>query len=158
MFIYSVKASTLKFIGALLAAVCVLTLLVVFVPNYDSAYASSEGKITYSGVKTNEDRINFLKQFSWEVKSTVSEEVSVTIPRDFDAIFTAYNKLQEKQGFNLQKFKGKDVVRYTYEITNYPDYSGTVYANILVYKNKVIAADVCTADINGFVHGLSMEK
>jgi len=158
MFIYSVKASTLKFIGALLAAVCVLTLLVVFVPNYDSAYASSEGKISYSGIKTNDDRIEFLKQFSWEIKPTALEEVSVKIPKDFDAIFTAYNKLQEKQGFNLEKFKGKEVMRYTYEITNYPDFDGTVYANILIYKNKVIAADICTAQANGFVHGLAMEK
>jgi hypothetical protein len=45
-------------------------------------------------------------------------------------------------------------MRYTYALTNYPDYEGEVYVNILVYRNTVIAGDVCSADINGFVHGL----
>ncbi|MBR4014329.1 MAG: DUF4830 domain-containing protein, partial [Clostridia bacterium] len=44
--------------------------------------------------------------------------------------------------------------RYTYEITNYDGYDGVVYANILVYRNKVIAGDVCSADTKGFMHGL----
>ena len=44
--------------------------------------------------------------------------------------------------------------RYTYKITNYPNYTGDVYAKILVYKNKVIGGDVCSADANGFIHGL----
>ena len=72
---------------------------------------------------------------------------------DFDAIYTAYAKLQEKQGFSLEKYKNRDVIRYTYEITNYPDYDGTVYVSLLIYKNKVVGGDVCSADVNGFVHG-----
>ena len=54
----------------------------------------------------------------------------------------------------MTKYLKKDVNRYTYKITNYPDYTGDVYANILVYKNKVIGGDVCSADANGFIHGL----
>ena len=61
MFIYSIKAATVKFIGVLVLAATILTLLVVFVPSYDSAYASSDSKISYSGIENNEDRINFLK-------------------------------------------------------------------------------------------------
>ena len=44
-------------------------------------------------------------------------------------------------------------MRYTYEVTNYPDAQGTVYANILIYRNKVIGGDVCSADVTGFIHG-----
>ena len=47
----------------------------------------------------------------------------------------------------------RDSTRYTYEVTNYPDYDGTVYISLLVYKDKVVAGDVCSADVNGFVHG-----
>ena len=38
-------------------------------------------------------------------------------------------------------------------MTNYPDYEGTVYANVLVYRNRVIGGDICSADVSGFVHG-----
>ena len=58
---------------------------------------------------------------------------------------------------NLEKYKNKDVTRYTYEITNYPDYDGKVLANIIVYKNKVIGGDICSADVNGFLHGFERE-
>jgi len=30
---------------------------------------------------------------------------------------------------------------------------GKVYANILVYRNKVIGGDICSADASGFIHG-----
>ena len=157
MFVYSIKAATIKFIGVTLLAVAVLTLLVVFVPTYDAAYAAADGKINYAKISSNEDRINFLKQFSWEVKPEPVETAEVVIPKEFDAVYTAYNRLQEKQGLNLEKYKNKTVARYTYEITNYPDYEGVVYANILIYKNKVIGGDICTADVNGFVHGFGGE-
>ena len=45
------------------------------------------------------------------------------------------------------------MMRYTYEITNYPNYEGKVIANILVYRGKVVGGDICSADINGFIHG-----
>ena len=52
-----------------------------------------------------------------------------------------------------RKFKNKDVTRYTFAVTNYQGYEGTVYANVLFYRNRVIGGDICSADISGFVHG-----
>ena len=43
----------------------------------------------------------------------------------------------------------------TFVVTNYPDYEGTVYANVLVYRNRVIGGDVCSADVTGFVVGFN---
>ena len=59
---------------------------------------------------------------------------------------------------DLSKYKGKTVQRYTYEITNYPDYSGTVYANIIIYKSRVIGGDICSSDVEGFIQGFEMAK
>ena len=44
-------------------------------------------------------------------------------------------------------------MRYTFTVTNYPSYEETVYANVLVYRNRVIGGDICSADVSGFVHG-----
>lgn len=155
MFIYSMRASTIKFFGVVCVSLVVLITLIAFVPTYavDSQETGISVSYNYEKIKSNEDRINFLKQFGWEVESEPCAEKEVLIPEEFDKIFAGYNEIQRKQGLDLSDFKKKNVMRYTYVITNYPDYYGTVYANILVYRNNVIGGDVCSADVGGFVHG-----
>ncbi len=158
MFVYSLRASTLKFFGVTTVALVALVALLIFIPAAEPAM--SDGvldvveNVRFDKIKTAEDRIAFLRQFGWEVDQTPVEEVEVTIPAEFDKVYKTYNELQRKQGFDLTKYLKKDVMRYTYRITNYPDYDGEVYVNILVYKKKVIGGDVCSADVNGFIHGL----
>lgn len=152
MFVYSIRSATIKFICAIVLSVAVLITLVALIPTYaDDAEPTSS--ISYSKIYENSDRINFISQFGWEVKETPVEEVEVAVPESFDKVYLGYNEMQKEQGLNLSKYKGKTVTRYTYEVTNYPDYDGTVYISLLVYKDKVIGGDVCSADVNGFVHG-----
>ena len=155
MFIYSLKASTLKFLAVVCVSLVAVITLIAFVPAYGegSVSASKDVEITYTGVKSNEDRIAFLSQFGWEVKSEPVEKCEVTIPAQFDKIFTGYNEIQKRQGLDLSDYKKKKVMRYTYEITNYEGATGTVYANVIVYRNRVIGGDVCSADVTGFIHG-----
>jgi len=155
MFIYSLRASTLKFFGVLCVALVALITLIAFIPAQaqDSAATAGEVEIVYDGVKTEEDRIAFLRQFGWEVKGEPTKVAEVTIPSEFDKVFTGYNEIQKRQGLDLSEYKKKKVTRYTYEITNYEGAEGVVYANILVYRNRVIGGDVCSADTTGFIHG-----
>lgn len=156
MFVYSLRASTLKFFGIICVAMAALITLIVFIPVYDGGSAgdiSASAEINYSKIKTEEDRIGFLKQFGWDVKGSTVEVKETKIPKEFDKVFTTYNELQKRQSLDLSKYKGKEITRYTYEISNYPDYDGTVYANLIIYKNRVIGGDICTADVEGFIHG-----
>ena len=156
MFIYSMRATTIKFFAVICVALVTLITLITFVPTFgetaDQA-VSKNGEINYDKVKTNEDRIEFLRQFGWEVNQEPISASEVRIPSEFDKIFLQYNELQKRQGLDLLKYKNKNVMRYTYEVTNYGEYSGTVYANVIVYRNRVIAGDVCSADVSGFIHG-----
>ena len=158
MFVYSFKASTLKLIGVISISVIALVVLITMIPTYEPTAASllySEvASYQYSNIKSAEDRIAFLKQFGWSVEETPIEEKTVTIPGEFDKVFVGYNDLQKQQGLDLSKYKRKEVTRYTYKISNYQGYEGTVYANILVYRGKVIGGDICSADVNGFVSTL----
>ena len=154
MFIYSLKASTLKFIAAVVISIGVLITLITVIPNgSDSVYAVSDEKINFKNIKINEDRVNFLKQFGWEVNPEPAEVAEVVIPKEFDAVYKKYNDVQKAQSLNLEKYKNKTVKRYTYEVMDYPDYNGLVYANVLVYKDQVIGGDICSAQIDGFMHG-----
>lgn len=158
MFICSFRASTVRLFGVLCVALTLLITLIAFVPTYavssqPSVDADGEATYRYDKVKTAGDAVEFLTQFGWEVTAEPVETKTVTIPAEFDKVFAAYNEIQKEQGLNLAKFRGKDVTRYTFCVTNYPDYEGTVYANVLVYRNRVIGGDVCSADATGFVRG-----
>lgn len=157
MFIYSLHANTIKFFAVICLSLVALIVLISFAPTYasggDSAPVGAEVSYNYEKIKNNADRIEFLKQFGWEVDAQPINEQEVIIPAEFDKIFSQYNEIQRKQGLDLSAFKKKSVMRYTYTVTNYPGYEGDVYVNILVYRNTVIGGDVCSADVNGFVHG-----
>jgi hypothetical protein len=154
-------ANTIKFFAVICLALVALIALIAFVPTYvggnDVAQVGLDVSYNYEKIKNNEDRVNFLKQFGWEVEAQPLKEQQVVIPKEFDKVFAAYNEIQRKQGLDLASFKKKSVMRYTYTVTNYPDYEGEVYVNILVYRNTVIGGDVCSADVNGFIHGFERE-
>jgi len=89
------------------------------------------------------ERVAFLSQFGWEVSEDPLEVAEVIIPTEFDETYKAYNDIQKKQGFDLEKYKGTRVKRWTYEIKNYPGYagnSGCIRANILVCDGNVPVA------------------
>ena len=175
MFIYSMKASTIKFFGIVCVALAALITLIAFVPAYASGGetgdtptggaqidASRENgetvSIKYEKVKAADDAAGFLGQFGWVVDAGSVETAQVTIPAEFDKIFSGYNEMQKAQGLDLSKYKKKEVTRYTFRVTNYADaqgqpYDGVVYANVLVYRQRVIGGDVCSANVSGFIHG-----
>ena len=158
MFIYSMRANTLKFFAVICVALTALITMITFIPGYDTGElgyitTGTQKEINYDKIKTNEDRVNFLSQFGWQVKSEPVESAEITIPEEFDKVFTGYNEIQKRQGLDLSRYKNKNVTRYTYEITNYNGEEGKVYANVIVYRNKVIGGDVCSANVNGFIHG-----
>ena len=160
MFVCSLKASSLKFAGVIGIAVIALVALLILMPTTKEVSAGAiledNGTINFEKIKTNENRLEFLNQFGWDAGKEAVEEVEVRIPTDFDKVMNSYNEVQKAQGLDLAKYKGKTATRYTYQINNYPDYEGTVYANIIVYKNRVIGGDICSSDVSGFIHGFAL--
>lgn len=152
--------STVRLVSIAALALIATLALIIFIPSYDSSEtaaldAGETREIRFDKIKTDEDRLNFLSQFGYTVESSPTETAEVTIPKEFDKVFAAYNELQKAEGLDLGRYKGKKVMRYTYKVTNYPSYDGEVYASLLVYKNKVIGGDICSADPSGFAHGFT---
>lgn len=152
MFVYTLKASSIKFFAVILLSVAVLVTIVAVIPDFDAIGEVAAVSVNYNGIDTEEERQTFFEQFGYELKDTPLEVVEVSIPKKFDSVYESYNDIQKAQGLNLTKYQGKEATRYTYEITNY-DYNGTVFATIIVYKDKIIAGDICSAKADGFIHG-----
>ena len=157
MFICTVRANTLKFFGIIAVSLAVLCAVVLSVPEYvpasTKAVAAATENVKYTKIKTKDDVIAFLAQFGWEVESEPLEEMKIRIPQEFDKVMKSYNELQRGQGLDLAKYRGKEVTRYTFRVTNYPDYDGVVMANVIVWRSRAVGGDVCSSDVTGFIHG-----
>jgi len=160
MFVFSLSGKKLKLAGLAVATCFVVALSIFLLPDYDNrgtAYVSAvtNEKISFGGIKTEQDRLDFISAFGLSVLGEPVEVVETKIPKDFDAVYNEYNSIQMAQGLDLAKYKGKKVKRYTYEVSNYPkDANGfptQVFLNLVIYKNKVIAGDLSSSDGEGFV-------
>ncbi len=154
MFIYSVRSSSIKFF-IFIAVTLALLVGAVLLGEENYIFTSADGGVNYSGVRDNEDRVAFIESFGLEVEDEPIEEAAFTMPDNFDRVILGYNELQKKQGLDLSKYAKKKVTRYTYRITNYND-DGEVYANLFIYRSKVIACDVSSASPDGFVLPLTL--
>ena len=62
--------------------------------------------------------LSFISTFGWEVDEEPDEVREVVIPVEFDEVYKNYNAIQIKQGYDLQKYSGERVKRWTYTIKN----------------------------------------
>lgn len=109
-------------------------------------------------VSSNDARVQFLKDFGWEVTTSPTETSQVKIPEESTEVFDRYNNLQKSQGYDLSDYAGKTVMRFVYKINNYPGATEPVYATLLVYKNKVIGGDVTDTAAKGQIRGFKMPE
>ncbi len=154
MFIWSVKLNR-NMVWGLCAALCLsIGGIAVFTPKESADVLKNT---VDTAAKTSEQQVGFLNSFGYEVESEPALIEEVIIPSEFDEDYENYNNCQKLSGFDLSKYKGDRVKKYTYRVTNYPDYTGGVNANLLVYKGKVIGGDISSAESDGFVHGFVKE-
>lgn len=155
MIIYAAKLNRRRLaaggLGAL-ALVCVLGLLL----NFASRTATAGEVISPKGIKTAEDRLAYLGAYGWLVKEEPLAVEELQIPKEMGSEYEQYLALQSQQGFDLTRYAGKRVKRYTYEILNYPTGETGVQVSLLIYRSTVVGGDVLSPALDGFIHGLSM--
>ncbi len=152
MFIYTIRASTIRFFSILLAALVLVGVIFTFAAK--SATNAVSAMVDFSGIKTEEDRIEFIESQGYTVKRGSEESAEFSVPENFDRIISGYNQIQKSQGLDISKYKNKRVTRYTYTLENYEGSEDTVYVNLIVYKNTVIACDISSLTDGGFVKPL----
>lgn len=102
---------------------------------------------------TDEERTAYLKACGWEVDAASCTVREVIIPSDFDETYQSYADLQARQGFDLEKLKGKRVKQVVYSVTNSEE--SDVLAELLIYRGKIVAGDICSMKTDGgFTRGL----
>ena len=95
MFVYSVRASSIKFFAVVLLVLFMLGGILFLGGEEKFVSAAVSDKIDFSGVKTNEDRISFISGFGVKVDTEPFEVSEFKVPENFDRIINGYNEIQK---------------------------------------------------------------
>ncbi len=135
-----------KALKLLLAAAFLLTALILL-----------RSCTTSQGADSLEGRQAFLLECGWEVDPESEDQRTVQLPQALEGMLLKYNELQLSQGYDLSKHLGESCQQYTYLVLNYPDEGQTVLATLYVQGGKIIAGDIHSTQLNGFLQGLKRE-
>ena len=133
-------------LGIVLFCSAVLLLLVLFRWHGDQPDLS-----------TAEGREQFLAGLGWEIDRSSEEHRSVLLPDTLDGVMEDYNTMQLSQGYDLSRHLGEKCEQYTYVLTNYSGCDGTVLVTLYVQGRQLIAGDIHTTAIDGFMHGIKRD-
>lgn len=145
----TIKAKPKTIFGIILAVTGIVVILLTFIGNHTgTAPASAQIKCS-----TADDRISYLTSLGWQVDEK-EEKKSIVIPSVFNDVYNDYNDIQKSQGFDLENYKGKKAVLYSYSVRNYNG-SDNVKADLIVYNGNLIGSDLCDSDAqDGFLIAL----
>jgi hypothetical protein len=151
MRVITFKAKPKTIFGIILLVVGIIVVVLSFVGNHNGVTASASAPKT--SCKTKQERVAYINSLGWQCDDSETSK-QITIPTDFNDVYENYNSVQKEQGFDLEKYKGKTVTLYTYNITNYEN-EDNIIADLIVCDDLLIGADLCnpSAD-NGFLVGL----
>ena len=141
--------------GCLLGACAVILLGAAFgvVEAVPAAPVSSVAAADGSDIRTNADRVAYLESLGWLTAAQPSAEEALTLPTKFDEAYQAYLTLQRSQGFDLEKYAGETIKRYTYQVKNYPGLQENIWACLLVCKHQIIGGE---CNVQRILDGLQM--
>ena len=149
MMVMTAKVNMKKILIGLIAAAAVIIGLIALLGNGEDAAQTAA-----SSLSGNDARVEFLVGLGWEVNASPIESGQVKIPKEQTDMFERYNTLQKSQGYDLSQYAGKNVMRYVYKVTNYPNATEPVYATLLIYKDQVIGGDVTDTSARGKIQPL----
>ncbi len=139
----------------LIALAAVVALIIAMISIFGNKQTTTDAVTTMSD---NDNRVAFLESQGWQVTTSPKESGQVNIPTDPSPAYSRYNDLQKSQGYDLSQYAGKTVMRYVYEVNNYPDAEQPVYATLLVHKNKIIGGDITDTGAKGTVRGVKQNQ
>ena len=154
MYIVSLKLELKKILSVIAVCCIVFAVIIAALPARSSGVLKNNSNKT---AKTTSDHITFLNECGYEVSQKPVQIQEVIIPDEFSSDYEKYNEFQKISGFDLSKFKGCRVKKYTYKVLNYSDCKDEVVANIIIYNDRIIGGDVSSTVLGGFVHGFVKE-
>ena len=145
MMIQAVRLTRKKAALAVILAGAVMAVLILLLGRGGSPAQQDRPLLT-----GNAERVAYLQELGWDVVEEPVTTLQFLLPPQLKGDYVAYNDLQKSQGFDLETCCGKQVTRYTYTVTNYPQRPDGVQLNLYVCEELPVAGDVVCTGADGF--------
>ena len=145
MMIQAVRLTRKKAALAVILAGAVMAALILLLGRGGSPAQQDRPLLT-----SNAERVAYLQELGWEVVEEPVTTLQFLLPPQLKGDYVAYNDLQKSQGFDLEACCGKQVTRYTYTVSNYPQRPDGVQLNLYVCEELPVAGDVVCTGADGF--------
>ena len=145
MMIQAVRLTRKKAALAVILAGAVMAALILLLGRGGSPAQQDRPLLT-----SNAERVAYLQELGWEVVEEPVTTLQFLLPHQLKGDYVAYNDLQKSQGFDLEACCGKQVTRYTYTVSNYPQRPDGVQLNLYVCEELPVAGDVVCTGTDGF--------
>ncbi len=93
---------------------------------------------------THRSRMVYIKGLNINVDEEGATLKETVIPQVFNDVYSEYNRLQLKAGFDLSRYKGEMVTIYTYPVIGKEQ-----NLNLIVLKGEIIGGDICDIAADG---------
>ena len=130
----------------------VLIAVIVLVGNLKRSSAPGSQAVL---APSDQERVAYLEGLGWTADLSPIETLSFALPQPLNESYLEYNELKLQQGFDLSPYAGMQVTRYSYRITNYPDYPEDVQADLYLCGDEIIGGDILYCGDKGFVATLT---
>lgn len=158
MFIFTAKLDRRKAVLCIALLALLLAAVILLVSLRGSSGSPQATPAPQLTVANEAEAAAYLAGLGWEVDEKPLEVRELVIPRSFSGAYADYAALQERQGLPLQEYGGMKATRYTFAVRNYPN-SGQqqIVADLVVCGQTVIAGDIQSTALDGFMVGLKGE-
>lgn len=138
------KLHKLSITNILIVFICIFSIILILQHNEKEVLLCDNGEIC----------VSFLSKNGWivDLESEVVENIIVSYENS--ASFTEYCRIQNEQGFDFNSYLNKELEKHSFSVLNYPENSEGIYANVFIYKGEIVAADICSVKLNGFIQGV----
>ncbi len=158
MFVFTAKLNRKKAVAAVVILAVVLAAVILLVSLLGNRpKTESEGKSTPLSVTGPAEAAAYLGSLGWKVDPEPMEVKNLVIPRSFTGVYADYAALQARQGYPIAEYGGMEAVRYTFRVLNYPGTEEEIVADLVVCGQTVIAGDIQSTALDGFMKGLKGE-
>ena len=146
MMIQAIRLTRKKAALAVILAGAVLAALILLLGQHGGNVGASEQPC----LSSNGERVAYLRELGWEIDPEPLTTLQFLLPPKLSGDYITYNDLQKSQGFDLETCCGKQVTRYTYTVTNYPQRPDGVQLNLYICEDLPVAGDVVCTGTDGF--------
>ena len=157
MFVFTAKLNRKKAIVAVIVLALLLAAAIILVSLRGKNGGSMPRKPAPQGIADAADAVRYLNDLGWQVDAEPLEVKHLVIPRAFTGVYADYAALQARQGYPITEYGGMEATRYSFRVRNHPSGGENIVADLVVCGQTVIAGDIQSTALDGFMTGLKGE-